>query len=181
MVGSVVLRHVSPDFTLSFFFRGPMLQIEGISTLQGTRKDALASELVTVALSPRNSGGGHVLPGIRPQFLWTFTVDRRRAAQIVQLDTMSGTNTSPVGDDLDDFAGVYEPLSKDGAFVVYRPRAIEDLQEPFQPERTAPREKNTAVPPRVRRCISALRSEEAQLEGIALRFLVEILHQRPEC
>jgi len=73
---------------------------------------------------------------------------------------MSGTNTSPVGDDLDDFAGVYEPLSKDGAFVVYRPRAIEDLQEPFQPERTAPREKNTAVPPRVRRCISAVRSRE---------------------
>lgn len=29
--------------------------------------------------------------------------------------------------------------------------------------RTAPREKNTAVPPRVRRCISAVRSEEAQL------------------
>ena len=59
--------------------------------------------------------------------------------------------------------------------------------------RTAPREKNTAVPPRVRRCISAVRSEEAQLclaccwaigdnwrAEITEIIRGEILH-RPEC
>lgn len=64
------------------------------------------------------------------------------------------------GTDEDDFASIYEPLSKEGAYMPFRPRAIEDLQETFKAERLSLR--YTSVPPgqRIRRLASAVRSRE---------------------
>ncbi|CAE7441596.1 SEC14L1 [Symbiodinium natans] len=63
-------------------------------------------------------------------------------------------------ENIDDFAAVYEPLSKDGAFIPFRPRAPEDMQEPLTLERSMVRYSPVA-PPRVRRLVSAVRSREA--------------------
>ncbi|CAE7629969.1 SEC14L1 [Symbiodinium sp. KB8] len=67
---------------------------------------------------------------------------------------------APWKDNVDDFAAVYEPLSKDGAFIPFRPRAPEDMQEPLSLERSLVRYVPVA-PPRVRRLVSAVRSREA--------------------
>jgi len=70
--------------------------------------------------------------------------------------------------DLDDFASVYEPLSKDGAFVPFRPRAVEDLQEPYSNERSSARVRYTAVTGhRVRRLVSVAKGREAMRQRAA--------------
>ena len=68
-------------------------------------------------------------------------------------------SVSHVGEDLDDFAAIYEPLSKDGAFVLYKPRAIEDLQEPYKADRLNFRYTQVA-PTRLRRLVSVARSRD---------------------
>eukprot|EP00931_Biecheleriopsis_adriatica_P048747 TRINITY_DN2816_c2_g1_i1.p1 TRINITY_DN2816_c2_g1~~TRINITY_DN2816_c2_g1_i1.p1 ORF type:complete len:530 (+),score=124.06 TRINITY_DN2816_c2_g1_i1:254-1843(+) len=53
----------------------------------------------------------------------------------------------------------YEPLSKDGAFVCFRPKAPEDYSEAFKPERSLSRYTPVATP-KIRRLISAVRGRE---------------------
>jgi len=84
--------------------------------------------------------------------------------------------------DHDDFAAVYEPLSKDGAFIPFRPPAPEDMQEPLKIDRFLVRY-TPVVAPKIRRLVSVARSREAlrQREESQALPLAEAKKVEDEC
>eukprot|EP00439_Symbiodinium_sp_Y106_P072676 s1897_g13.t1 len=123
----------------------------------GNEKIVTAKLQITARLSPEGPPAPNGFVAEPQKISWHRRVS---ASQPLTLRSGPMNACAPWKDNVDDFAAVYEPLSKDGAFIPFRPRAPEDMQEPLTLERSLVRYVPVA-PPRVRRLVSAVRSREA--------------------